>query len=326
MESYHLTEGSIWYEDYLRQEFFNYIHKKGYLGQGATVAVLDTGCYRQHIPEHLDDALEAIPRHKTYNDNLENMSTRRRKGNRLNCTLETQIGGTHGTIVAGIVNLVAPKASIFDIKVGESNATTDYGPLLKALDSCVMMHKKKKKPNVISLSMGVWREFSLCDGSCTPADYVNRAFQEGILVVVASGNRGPYTIGCPACTSAALSVGAAETSDGNRCVSPSSSYTETKPDVVAPSGIPSTTISTIDIFPTFKFMSTRLLLGTSFAAPLVSGLAALLFGIKDDVGIVKQSIVGSSRPITDSHNTPLLGQGSGLVKPSMALDHFLGRI
>ena len=314
----------VWFGDFVTEKFLRWAHQKRILGKRTSAAIIDTGSFRHYIPEEMDDQIESIPESKVYKKWVEDVSTKRRKRNRLNYTIEQEVGGLHGTLVTGIVNLIAPKASLLDIKAGTAYVVTDEGPFLKALHDCIEMYKETKGryPNVINVSMGSYRPFSYCSGSCEPARLVDKASHEGILVVAATGNRGAGTIACPGCAKSAISVGSARRKEDQIIISPTSSYVDKKPDIIAPSGLPTTTMSSIDVFPTMKFMSYRVLFGTSFATPIVTGLVLLLLGIKKDVDGVKKAIFESAyklRKVADS------AQGYGLIRPSKAIENLLGK-
>lgn len=313
-----------WFGDFVTDEFLRWAHQKRILGKNACAAIIDTGSFRHYIPEEMDNSIELIPKSQIYERWIEDISTERRPRNRLNYTAEKEVGGLHGTLVTGIVNLIAPKASLLDIKAGTANIVTDEGPFLKALNDCIEMHKttKERYPDVINISMGTYKPFSFCNGNCESAQLVDKASHEGILVVAAAGNKGAGTIACPGCAKSALTVGSTIKREESIVISPTSSYVNRKPDVVAPSGLPTTTISSIDVFPTLKFMSYRVLFGTSFAAPIVTGLALLLLGIKKDVDDVKRSILETAGEIEDVANS---AQGYGQVRPRKAITSLLGR-
>src|SRR5438128_3812236 len=206
----------------------------------------------------------------------------------------------HGTHMAGIIAGdgtnsggqymgVAPGAKIVSVKIAGANGATDVSAVIAGIQ-WVVAHKAQYNIRVLNLSYGTdSRQSYLVD----PLDYaVERAWFSGILVVVAAGNRGPYsgTIAKPGDDPFVLTVGASITKSTDRSydvTAPFSSRGPTqdgfaKPDLLAP-GISIVSIrdpgSTIDqAHPNARvgdnyFKGT----GTSQAAAVISGVAARLF-------------------------------------------------
>ena len=105
--------------------------------------------------------------------------------------------------------------------------------------------------------------------------------EQGIICVVANGNEGPdpRTVGVPACSPYALSVGAVDR-DGNLADFSSRGPTQeglVKPDLVAPGvDILSSTCGMIDFMQFFDGPKLASISGTSMATPHISGLVALI--------------------------------------------------
>ena len=184
---------------------------------------------------------------------------------------------THGTCVAGIAaaqtnnyennNYIGIAgisggwgfingASIMPVKLGYIYPTTSY--TLQAIN-----YATKMKANVINLSIG----FSYTHTGIANAIDI-AANDSNIIVIAASGNESSY-VTFPANDINTIAVGAVDSNDVRRSTS---GYGSTL-DIVAPDGIPSTSM---------LGYATEIH-GTSFAAPEVSGLVALILTINENL-------------------------------------------
>jgi subtilisin family serine protease len=181
------------------------LYSLGYGGNGAVVAVLDTGvnyttnsafgpCTAPGMPAgcKVVVAMDA---------NLSNPS---------GTPLDTN---GHGTNVAGIVLEVAPNASIADIKIFDANASATDADVINGINSAIA-YKTSFNIVAINMSLGDNGDYTApCTnpyGSTNPyISPINNALGAGIISVTASGNDG-YTngISSPACTPGNVSVGA----------------------------------------------------------------------------------------------------------------------
>jgi serine protease AprX len=247
----------------------------------------------------------------------------------------------HGTHIAGIIagdgsssrgtwRGVAPDAELISIKVAGPDGATDVSVVLAALQWAVT-NRERLGIRVLNLAFGTDATSSyLVD----PLDYaVERAWRAGILVVAAAGNRGPDagTISKPGDDPFVLTVGAADvrgTADRrDDLVAPFSSRGPTvdgvaKPDLVAP-GVSIVSVrapgswadrdrpeARVD---TAYFKGT----GTSQAAAVVSGIAALLFEADPSLtpDEAKAALMGTSSGLGGEP-----GSGSGLVDAARAVE------
>ena len=219
-----------------------------------------------------------------------------------NDTIAGEIVGTsstgHGTFVAGVIKLIAPDAVSNSYRVldtaGRGNGYTIAEAVLQAIeDSC----------KVINLSIVMNGKHATLD------DAIEYARNNDILVVAAAGNDGDETEKFPASDSYTLSVAGL---DSTNLKADFSNYNN-KVDVCAPSTA---------IYAPYMDSSYAWWDGTSFAAPFVAGLAAMLFEVNPDatwnevVDIITQTATN-----IDSLNPGLEGLlGDGLINPTAALE------
>ena len=288
------------------------VRKYGYTGAGVTVALVDTGI--RDLPD-LAGRIVAKVDFTPDRDGVDYFG--------------------HGTHMAGIIAGngamsdgtwagVAPKANLVSVKVAGANGSTDVSVVIAGLQ-WVYAHRVQYGIRVLNLSFGTdSRQSYLVD----PLDYaVEQLWLGGVFVSAAAGNRGPndQTINKPGDDPFVTTVGGADLkntqSKTDDTLSKFSSRGPTqdgvaKPEIVAPS----VTIvslravgSTIDTeYPSGRvgtdyFKGT----GTSQAAAIISGVAALMFqanpGLTPDVA--KSTMV---RTATRSASN-VFGPNTGLV-------------
>ena len=248
-----------------------------YDGTGVTVALLDTGVSQSgDLGNRVLARVDMTPDHDGFD----------RYGHGTH--LSGIIAGT-GAASGGQWRGVAPGANLISVKVAGSDGSTDVSVVIAGLQ-WVVSNRWTYNIRVLNLAFGTDSKQSY---SIDPLDYaVEQVWFSGILVVASAGNRGPdgSTINKPGDDPFVLTVGAADnhgTPDrSSTTVAPFSSWGSPggfmKPDVVAP-GITIVSIrdsgSTIDVaYPDARmgdsyFKGT----GTSQAAAIVSGVAALMF-------------------------------------------------
>lgn len=187
----------------------------------------------------------------------------------------------HGTKVAGIIAAgrsdrtgfvgLAPDARIFAIRQNDSEGNGDVTTLAKAIQT-VVEHKTKDKVNVgvINISQDVRGAGDAHFGGYQELKAaIDLAEQNKIVVVASSGNDGLEGDTYPGAFPTVLSVGA---SDRNNERAPFSQYGSFV-KVAAPG---------VNMLSTVPGGGQCVDNGTSFAAPYVSGLAALLVGAHPD--------------------------------------------
>lgn len=159
----------------------------------------------------------------------------------------------HGTMVAGLVRLVAPRASIMSLQVFDANGTAQIYDIVEAIYYAV-----DHGAQVINMS------FSLEKPSRELRKALKYAQENDVICVAAAGNQGEHTQVYPAGFQATMGVAATTLDDE---LSPFSNFGNQLVAVAAPgSGI-------VSAYPGGLLAAGW---GTSFSTPLVAGAAALL--------------------------------------------------
>ncbi|WP_242855892.1 S8 family serine peptidase [Ruminiclostridium josui] len=169
---------------------------------------------------------------------------------------------------------VAPGAALIGLKVLNASGSGSMSNVTAAIDWAVT-NKDKYNIKIISLSLGTDES---SDGTDSTSVAINKAFNAGIVPVVAAGNSGPgkATIGSPGAASKALTVGAfGDLGEKGFFLANFSSRGLTadgrvKPDIAAPGY----QITAAKANSTNKYVAYS---GTSMATPFVAGTAALIF-------------------------------------------------
>jgi serine protease AprX len=279
-------------------------------GSGVTVAMIDTGvAHSQDLGDRVVARVDFTP-----------------GGNG-----DDEYG--HGTHLAGVVagngaasggkwRGVAPGAQLVSVKVAGPDGATDVSVVIAALQ-WVVTHRAQYGIKVLNLSFGT---DSVQPYAVDPLNAaVERAWAAGITVVVSSGNRGPGTINKPGDDPFVITVGAADLKqtadrrDDEIAPFSSSGITQDgfmKPDLVAPG---TTIVATRDAGSTIDALHPDAVVdggyfkgtGTSQAAAIVSGVAALLYQANPSLrpGTVKSILMGSTFRASQYRT----GGGSGLV-------------
>lgn len=248
----------------------------GYTGKGITVAIIDTGItmhrdltYPSNRIVGFKDFLKSSA--KPYDDN------------------------GHGTHISGIVASnglsskgkyrgIAPEANILSVKALDQEGNGKVSDILSAIQ-WVIYTKDIFKTKILNLSLGTAAQNSERVDPLVKA--ANKAIENGLIVISAVGNNGPNprSILSPATSRFVISVGACD----DRKYSDTDSFTipafssrgptrdrVRKPDLLAP-GVDITSLSSTD---NTGYSS---LTGTSMAAPIVSGVVALLLQERPDL-------------------------------------------
>ena len=165
----------------------------------------------------------------------------------------------HGTMVAGLVHLVAPGAQIMPLKAFRADGSTTLSNIVQAI-----YYATDNGANVINMSFEISQ---ISDELVRAINYANR---HGVICVASTGNDGQRTLMYPAALSSV--IGVASVSQDNQA----SSFTNYGNDVV--------TVATVGegLVTTYVGSHYAAVWGTSFSSALVSGAAADLLTATDN--------------------------------------------
>jgi serine protease AprX len=246
----------------------------------------------------------------------------------------------HGTAVAGIIAGdgkgsggqyvgIAPRANLINLRVNDGTGAAPTSAIMNAIFWAVI-NKNTYNIRVMNLSLQASVQESY---QTSPIDAaVEFAWMKGIVVVVAAGNNGPNSaLYAPANDPYVITVGAtddrgtASTSDDTLAAFSSYGVTQdgfTKPDFVAPGRHIITALAPNSSFalnyPNFMVGTQYIQLsGTSVAAPIVSGLAALYIESNPTVrpGQLKGVLLATANRLS------FAGSGAGYADAARAIAH-----
>lgn len=282
----------------------NLPHRRGYTGEGVTVAIIDTG-----TSPH-SDLLVPNERIVGFKDFVNNRSS-------------PYDDNGHGTHIAGIIagsgyssngkyTGIAPKANILPIKALDENGSGNTSDIIKAI-SWAIETKNQYNTKIINLSLG-----SPVNNPCSKdplCKATKEATDNGLVVVVAAGNSGPSkkSILSPGISPNVITVGAVDdkrtpnTSDDTIASFSSRGPTKeglNKPDIVAP-GVNIMSLSNT------KQNGYTSLSGTSMATPVISGAIALLLEKENNLSPneIKRRLAKSCIDLKEYKED----QGSGMI-------------
>jgi len=159
----------------------------------------------------------------------------------------------HGTMVSGIVHLVAPTARILPLKAFQANGTGKLSDVLRAV-----YYAMRNNATVLNMS------FDITTYSAELDKATKYAAQRGAVSVASVGNNGKAMMVYPAGLSSVMGIASTANNDS---ISTFSNYGHPPVWVGAPGE---------GLVTTYPYGSYAAGWGTSFSAPLVSGTAALL--------------------------------------------------
>ncbi len=271
----------------------NLAWQQGDLGQGVTVAVVDTGLTL--FPSLINDATGSSERIVGWKDFIDHSP------------VPVDPNG-HGTHIAGIIANsqmdsdhqfagIAPNVQLVSVRVLDKNGQGTYEDVIQGVD-WVVKHKDQYHIRVMNLSLQAAAQSPYWADPLDEA--ITQAWADGITVVVAAGNSGPapLSIGVPGNNPYVITTGAftdnyTPTNWSDDYIAPFSSAGPTldgftKPDIVAPGAhmvslmLPTSYLASnqraLPVTQTYYSMA-----GTSQAAAVVSGIAALVIAQHPDI-------------------------------------------
>ncbi len=243
-------------------------YEKGYRGKGIGVAVLDTGVYsHQDLDHRILCFKDFLTGHKKCYDD-----------------------SSHGTHVCGILagsgrasagryRGIAPECNIIGLKVLDQYGNGKKEDVLNGIE-WVIQNKETYGIRILNISVGSTMEGRKAERILTEA--VEKAWDQGLIVVVAAGNMGPkpMSITVPGNSRKVITVGSSDDCRSTRGKGVKSCYSGRgptaecicKPDISAPgSMVVSCNVPGRRNVGVYGVKS-----GTSMATPIVSGAIALL--------------------------------------------------
>jgi subtilisin len=262
------------------------LHDEGETGNGADVAILDTGIDDDH-----PDLQANVGTGKAY------VSC---SGS--DCNEEWTDDNGHGTHCAGIADAVdntegvvgvSTGATLHAVKVLAGDGSGSFSDVAAGIE-----YVADQGWDVASLSLGA------SSGSSTLQDACQYAYNNGVLVVAAAGNSGPCSdcVGYPAAYDEVVAVSSTNSSDGL------SSFSSTGPEVeIAAPGS--------DVYSTYTGGGYDTLSGTSMACPHVSGAGGQLMADGMSNTEARQQLKETAEDIGLGSNE----SGSGLLDAEAAV-------
>lgn len=261
--------------------------RTGTAGAGTVVAVLDTGVDLAHpvlrpilVPGY--DVVDRDTRPAEMRNGLDDDG---------NGFVDEAFG--HGTYVAGLVALVAPRARVMPIRVLDTDGTGSTWRLMQGI-----AHARMRGANVINMSLGGVSQGNVFDR------FAEIVQDQGIILVGAAGNDASDVYVHPAATDGVVGVTAI---DGRTGLPAGFANRGSWIDVAAPG------VHVTSTFPGGRYARWG---GTSAAAPLVAGLIAVIRSA--DPSRPVSDIIDDVTSTADATLTPGLS-AYGTVNPVAAL-------
>ena len=188
----------------------------------------------------------------------------------------------HGTMVAGVIHLVAPTAQIMPVKAFHADGTGNLSDVLRAI-----YYATQNGAQVLNMS------FDFSSYSRELANAINYAARKGAICVASVGNDGQQVMVYPAGLNNVIGVASTANNDA---LSSFSNYGQPPVWVGAPGE---------GIITTYPYGTYAAGWGTSFSAPLVSGTVAVLGSL--DASLTQTS---AAQAISNAvYVSPALGYG-----------------
>lgn len=280
-------------------------------GKGVTITIIDTGIYSH---KDLGGRIKAFKdfigtSNSPYDDN----------GHGTHCAGDA---AGNGAASGGKYKGLAPEAELVGVKVLGKTGSGSLSTVMAGVQWCIE-NREKYDIDVISMSLG--------SRAASPASedpmvrIVEKAWENGIVVVVAAGNEGPdaKTISSPGICPKVITVGAMDDKDTDRrdddLVADFSSRGPTidginKPDILTP-GVNIISLRSPNSYLDKQLKGSRVgneyltMSGTSMATPICAGMVALILEKHSKLGPddVKERLLRAA----EDWNLPADTQGKG---------------
>ena len=306
------------------------LHRAGVTGSGVAVAVVDTGIWSESRlkrnrrgDERIRDGYNALDGHR----GKDKAKDKNGHGTHL-----TSLIANSERFDDGLFASVAPDAELVAVQAFDEDGRGSYADVIAGLD-WVLANKDELGIRIVNLSFSAEPQSHYWDDPINQA--VMALWDAGLVVVASAGNGGPepMTVGVPGNVPYVITVGAmsdAVTPDdpGDDFLASFSAAGPTfegfvKPEVVAPGGHLRGIMdkkgriakSHPEYHDTGKYF---VMSGTSQAAAVVSGVAALLLEVDPSLSPddLKCRLMASARPAVDENGElaySIFQQGAGMV-------------
>ncbi|MGH9416326.1 MAG: S8 family serine peptidase [Terriglobales bacterium] len=217
----------------------------------------------------------------------------------------------HGTEVAGLIHLVAPRAMILPIKAFGPGGTADVASIYASITYAIDQHV-----NVLNLS------FSATSTTPDIQDAIHEAVGDGIVVVASAGNDGASAPVFPAAFAGVLGTGAV---DGTTSTYALAAFSNFDPGVgqIVDAAVAAPGVQLFTTYPGGGQIWATVS-GTSFSAPLVTGEAALLYQLHQSGSAARGTIESATNPSISGDARG--GLGRGLINITQALQSAAPRL
>jgi len=316
------------------------LHLQGVRGQGVTVAVIDSGLWEHPaLMKNTKGKDRVLARYDAIGDTQgQEVVDESGHGTHMSSIIANSSPTIREGKTTGSFKGVAPDADLVAVKILDRAGQAQLLDIVRAIQ-WVVDNREKYAIRVLNLSFSQQPRWYYWEDPVNQA--VMRAWDAGIVVIVAAGNEGPdpMTVGSPGNLPYVITVGAVtdswtpETRDddyipdfSSRGPTPSG---HVKPDIVALGGHmtglihPDSQLATDqpeDLLASGEYVST----GSSQAAALVSGIAALLLQLEPDLtpDDIKCKLTSSAEPAINRDGKLAYSpfqQGFGYVTASRAV-------
>ena len=187
----------------------------------------------------------------------------------------------HGTMTAGLVHLVAPKARIMPLKAFSANGTSDVFGIIQAI-----YYAADHGANVLSMS------FEVAQPSQSLMNAIKYAQNKGVILVASAGNDGSIASVFPASAGRVFGVGSTTNDDS---ASTFSNFGTPNVLFAAPGE------GVITTYPGGNYAAGW---GTSFSAPMVAGAVTLALQRNSQA-----SVCGVANALGRAVPVPMMGKG-----------------